>query len=112
MQDKFTKMVHSDVRISKAPPVDFIDKFLQTYAPVECQHKFVTMDQGGELYGSPQIQRVFKKHGCKIHPTAPDASRQNSVERHHQTVTNAVRAVSLGANLPVKFWPCAVLHAG
>ena len=46
IQDEFTKMVHSDVCISKAPPVEFINKFLQTHAPVECQDKFVTLDQG------------------------------------------------------------------
>ena len=111
IQDKFTKIVHSDVRMSKAPPVDFIDKFLKTYAPIECQNKFVTLDQGGELCGSPQVQKLFKKHDCAVCPAAPDASRQNSVERYHQTITNAVQAVLMGANLPVKFWPHAVLHA-
>ena len=111
IQDEFAKMVHNDVRMSKAPPIEFIDEFLQTHAPVECQNKFVTLDQGGELCGSPQIQKVFKKCGHAVHPVAPDASRQNSVERHHQTVTNAVRAVLIGANLPIKFWPCAVFHA-
>lgn len=74
IKDKFTKTVHSDVQMSKAPPIDFIDKFLQTCAPVECQNKFVTLDQGGEPHGSPQMQKIFKKHGCAAHPAAPDAS--------------------------------------
>ena len=35
MQDKFSKMVHCDVRTSKAPPAQFVDDFLSTCAPVE-----------------------------------------------------------------------------
>ena len=39
IQDKFGKMVHCDVRISKAPPVQFIDDFLMTCAPAERPHR-------------------------------------------------------------------------
>ena len=29
------------------------------------------------------------------------------MERGHLVVDNAIRALLLGANLPIKFWPCA-----
>ena len=69
IQDKFDKMVHCDAWISKAPPVQFTDDFLTTHAPVEATQKCVMPDQGGELCRSPQMSKVFKKHGCKVLPT-------------------------------------------
>ena len=98
-------MVHCDIWISKAPPVQFIDDFLSVHFPSKAK-KFGLLDHGGELHGSPQI----KKHNHTVLPTAPDASNQKPVERHHQTVANAVQAAVIGANLPIKFWPHCLLH--
>ena len=111
IEDTFSKIVHADVRISKAPPLKFIDQFLSTYKPVECKECFVILDQGGELYGSPKARNIFKKHGYTILPTGAGASHQNPVERYHQTICNAVRAMLIGANLSPKFWPYALMHA-
>ena len=110
IQDEFSKMVHCNVRISKAPPVQFIDAFLTTCAPVEATQKFVVLDQGGELCSSLQMSKIFKKHNCTVMPTGPDASNQNPVEQHCQTISNAVRAVLISANLPIKFLPHWSLH--
>ena len=110
IQDQSTKMAHANVQTSTAPPAEFIDKFSQTCALVECQNEFVTVDQGGELCGSQQIQKVFQKCGHAVFPTTPDASRQNSVEHCHQTIANALRTMLIGANSPAEFWHCCLPH--
>ena len=84
-QDKFSKMVHFDVRILKALPMKFIaeDNFLSICAPAEATQKCVMLNQGRELCGLPQtILKVFKKHNHSVLPTAPDASNQNPVKQH------------------------------
>jgi len=66
------------------------------------------MDQGGELYNNPEVCKLFTRFGYNIRPTGADASNQNApVECGHLVVTNAIRALLLGANLPIKFWPYA-----
>jgi len=66
------------------------------------------MDQGGELYNNPEVRKLFTRFGYDIRPTGADASNQNApVERGHLVVANAIRALLLGANLPIKFWPYA-----
>ena len=99
-------MAHCDVWISKATPAQFINEFHTACAPTEAAQKFVMSDQGGELHGLPQMLKVFKRHNHTVLPTALDASDQNPVEQHHQTISDAVRAMLIGANLPIKFWPC------
>ena len=44
IRDRFSKMVHSKVRISKAPPFQFINNFLTTCAPAEATQKCVMLD--------------------------------------------------------------------
>ena len=105
----FTKILHGDTLISKAPPVQFLKQFLQTYSP-ECSGKYVILDQGGELYQSPAIRNLFKKFNYAIYPTGSDASFQNPVERSHRSAAEAIRAMLVGANLPAKFWPYAFHH--
>ena len=103
IQDRFVKMVHCDVRFSKAPPVSFINDFPSAEATQKpCA--------AGPDFGSQQMLKLFKKHNCVVLLTAPDASNQNPVEHHHQTISNAVRAMLIGTNPLTKFWPC-VLHA-
>ena len=91
--------------------VQLTDDFLTTCALAKAAKKFVIPDQGGELHGSPQMLKVFKEHNHPVLLTAKDASNQNSVERHHQTTSNAVRATLTGANLSIKFWPHCLSHA-
>ena len=62
---------------------------------MEATQKYVLLDQGAELHGSPQTMKIFKKHNHTMLLTDPDASNQNPVERHHQTVANAVRPCCL-----------------
>ena len=110
ISDHFTRMKHGDTRVSKAPPVEWIRNFLFNHAPAD-SNKYVYMDQGGELFQSPEIVRLFKQFGYAICPTGADSSNQNGpVERGHLVVENACRAFLSGANLPAKFWPYAFHH--
>jgi len=70
------------------------------------------MDQGGELYRSNVIRDLFEKEfGCEIRVTGMGAHHQNwLVERGNQTMDKAIRAMLIGAGLPVKFWSYAFRH--
>ncbi|GAX10430.1 hypothetical protein FisN_21Lu161 [Fistulifera solaris] len=108
--DHVTRMQHGDTRLSKASPIHWLDHFLSEHKP-SCRGKYVFLDQGGELYHNPAVLSVFAKHGYTVCPTGADASNQNGpVERAHLTIANAIRAMLIGANLSVKFWPYAFHH--
>eukprot|EP00980_Cylindrotheca_fusiformis_P020907 scaffold7928_cov68-Cylindrotheca_fusiformis.AAC.1 len=109
--DHFSRMKHGDTRISKASPINWLRDFLTRHAP-KCKDKYVVLDQGGELYGNPDVRSLFEdEFGYEIRPTGADASNQNGpVERGHLTVANAMRAMIDGANVDIKFWPYAFHH--
>ena len=70
------------------------------------------LDQGGELFNHPEVRNLFEKKGYAIHPAGADDSRQNGpVERGHRTLANTIRALLIGANLDIEFWPYAFYHA-
>jgi len=100
-------MKYGNTRVSKASPINWLRDFLEKYAPA-CSGKYVFMDQGGELYNNPKVCKLFTGFGYDIRPTGADASNQNApVEHGHLVVANAIHALLLGANLPIKFWPYA-----
>ena len=108
--DHFSRMKHGDTRVSKASPIEWLRHFLQEHAPA-CPGKCVYLDQGGELYNNPEVKALFARFGYEIRVTGADASNQNGpVERGHGVVANAIRAILLGADLPIKFWPYAFHH--
>ena len=73
--------------------------------------KYVFMDQGGELYSNPDIVNVFTKHQYEVYPTGTDSSHQNGlVEQAQSVIGDHVRALLIGANLDIKFWPHAFFH--
>jgi len=61
---------------------------------------------------SKAIRDLFeKKFGYEIRVTGTGAHHQNGlVERANQTMDKAIRAMLIGAGLPVKFWPHAFRH--
>ena len=62
----------------------------------------MVLDQGGELYGSPDVRNLFTKFGYDIRVTGADTSCQNApVERAHQTVADGIRALLIGSNVPI-----------
>ena len=108
--DHHTGMEYGQTFCSKASPVEWIREWLQVHAPC-LRDKYVFMDQGGELFGNPDIINVFRRHHYEIHPTGTDASHQNGpVERAHRVIGDHVRALLIGANLNIKFWPYAFFH--
>ena len=70
------------------------------------------MDQGGELYKCKAIRDLFKKDfKYTIHVTGAEAHHKNGlVEWSNYTVDNAIRALLIGAELPIKFWPFAFYY--
>ena len=110
ISDAQTRMLHGDTRLSKSSPVKYLESFLQQYSP-QCENKWVVLDQGGELYGNPEVQNLFKRYKYEIYPTGADSSSQNGpVERAHRTVSNGIKSCLIGAGLPIAYWPFAFLH--
>ena len=69
------------------------------------------MDQGGELYANPDIINVFTNHCYEVHPTGTNSSHHNGpVKRAHCVIDDHVRALLIGANLGIKFWPYTFFH--
>ena len=109
--DHVTGMKIGDTRLSKAPPIIWLKNFLEKHDP-KCEGKYAFMDQGGELYKSPDIHNLFEQYGYDLRPTGADNSRQNGpVERAHRTIGNMIRCLLHGAGLDAKFWPYAFYHA-
>jgi len=101
VSDHFSRILHGTPRLSKACPVEWLRRFLTTYSP-DCKEKYVVLDQGGELYGSPDVRNLFTEFGYDIRVTGADTSRQNApVERAHRTVADGIRALLIGSNVPI-----------
>ena len=70
-----------------------------------------TLDQGGELFKNPKVQKIFENWGFSIYPIGANASHQNgSVERTHYTVTKTIQAFLIGSFLPIKLGLYAFHH--
>ena len=88
--DHCTGMYHGVTSITKASPLDWLSNFLQINSP-DCDNKYCYMDQGGELYGNPKVQKLFELHNYTIFPTGSDGSFQNGpIERAHRTISNGI----------------------
>ena len=61
ISDAQTRMLHVDTCLSKSSPVKYLVSFLQQYSS-ECKNKWVVLDQGGELYGNPNVRNLFKRY--------------------------------------------------
>jgi len=99
-------------RQSKVPPTAWLKKWLSKNVKDDVKDRCVFMDQGGELYRSKAIRDLFEKEfGYEIRVTGTGAHLQNGlVERANQTMDKAIRAMLIGAGLPLKFWPYAFRH--
>jgi len=96
----------------KAPAIAWLKKWLTKNAKDDVKDRYFFMDKGGELYRSKAIRDLFEKEvGFEIRVTGTGAHHQNGlVERANQTMDKAIRAMLIGAGLPVKFWPYAFRH--
>ena len=72
----FSGVMHGDAGISKAAPALWLKHFPAQCNP-PCKDECVCMDQGSELFNNPEVENLFTKLGCAVHPTGADASDQN-----------------------------------
>ena len=95
----------------KGQPLQWLAHFLAQYNP-QCDGKFIYLDQGGKLFNHLEVQNLFRKKGYDNLPTRANNSHQNSpIEQGYCTLANTIRALLVGANLDIKFWPYAFYHA-
>ena len=73
--DAQTRIFHGNTRLRKSSPVKYLESFLQQYSP-ECKNKWVVLDQGGELFGDPDVRNLFKRYQYEIFPTGSDLTSQ------------------------------------
>ena len=94
----FSPFIEGTTHCSNAVPMQELRNFLHNYCPGKGAGRYVYVVQGGELYQSPKVRKLFKHHGFEVRPADADSSHQNGpVERHHRTVVDGMRAISLGA---------------
>jgi len=108
----FSGMLFGEPFCSKAPPVDFLNRWLVRYGlPSDISTKYVCMDQGGELGRCPDVLHLFEAAGYVVELTAPDSSHQNGPGKcPHHTFGDAVHTMLVGARLEARFWPYAFCH--
>ena len=114
--DKKTRYIWIFLSSSKSPPINTVDKFLIKHGIPRDKHSglnlVVRTDQGGELSGSKQFQKMLSLHGYTLEATAAGSSSQNGLaERPNETIGNTLRAMLIGAGLPDKYWSDALVHA-
>jgi hypothetical protein len=108
LADHATRELDGVSRVSKATPLDWLRSWLSKHNVIDIPDKYVMVDQGGELFHNPKFRKLFKEFGYHVQPTGAGSSHQNGpVERPHQTLGNALRAMLSGANLTAGFWPYA-----
>jgi len=110
--DHATERLDGVCRQSKAPPLAWLKRWLKKNVKDEVKDRCVHMDHRGELCRSKAIRDLFEKEfGYETRVTGAGAHHQNGlVERGNQTMDKTIRAMLIGAGLPVKFWPHAFRH--
>jgi len=105
-------MLFGEPFCSKAPPLDFINRWLAKYGlPLSVSDKYIRMDQGGELGHCTDVIRLFEAAGYTVEHTAPNLSHQSGPgECPHRTIGDAIRTMLAGAGLEPYFWPYAFCH--
>jgi hypothetical protein len=112
IEDHHSQQLWGGTFRSKAPPVDYLNKWLLQYGLDDSvKDRYVRLDPGGDLGGWAAIVDLFESAGYKVEVTAPDSSHMNGpVERLHQTIGDAMRAMLGGADLHPGFWPYSFHH--
>jgi hypothetical protein len=96
---------------SKRSPLKWLNLWLSQYAPRDAKHKYLCMEQGGELANNKEVKELFLLHGYVFQSTGGDASHQNfPAERPHKTIGHSLRTMLHEAGIPFKFWPYAFHH--
>ena len=83
---------------------------MQEFFP-NMKHKFVVLDQDGELYRNPAVVNLFCKYNYEVFPNGDDSSFQNGpVERARCTIMANTKSLLFGSSLDIKFWPYLFHH--
>lgn len=110
--DRATRYTWLFLSRTKLPPLDLIKAFLHTHGSKTTSLKRIRTDQGGELWGSHDFQRMVQSTGFLLEPTAADASFQNGVaERPNCSLADIMRALLHTADMGPEYWSWAILHA-
>ena len=105
----------ASARISKGAPTAWVKRWLHQNIPADLPQakRYIILDQGGELANNPDFCKMLTSAPFyyDIKPIGAGAHHQHGVvERANYTVDNGIRSLLFGANLPIKFWPFALLH--
>jgi len=73
---RYTWVILTKAKISQ---VDLISKFLAVHGSNSTTQRFIMTDEGGELWGSHNFQRMCRDSGFILQNTASDASFQNGM---------------------------------
>ena len=65
ISDHFSRHLVGSTRVSKAAPLAWLQRFLETHSP-NMPNKYVYMDQGGELYRNPKVVQLFRKYNYDV----------------------------------------------
>jgi hypothetical protein len=110
--DRATRYTWVILTKAKTPQVDLISKFLAVHGSNSTTQRFIRTDEGGELWGSHNFQRMCKDSGFILQPTASDASFQNSMaKRPNHTYGDMMWSMLNAAQLGPEYWSWALLHA-
>jgi hypothetical protein len=101
IEDHHSQQLWGGTFRSKAPPVDYLNKWLLQYGLDDSvKDRYVRLDPSGDLGGCTAIVDLFESAGYTVEVTAPDSSHMNGpVERPHQAIGDAMRAMLGGADL-------------
>ena len=113
IKDQFSKYKWVLLTKNKKPPIEQLRVFLRTYGCNLSSDKWIRTDRGGELNGSEAIRKMMHtEFGYTPQCTAAHASVQNGFcEEGHKNIGNRIRTMLWAANMPLKFWDYALVHA-
>ena len=112
--DHYTSIDVASARISKGAPIEWVKRWLRQNIPDDLPeaNRYVMLDQGGELANNPDFCKMIQSEPFFYHiePIGAGAHHQHGVvERANRTVDTGIRSLLFGANLPIKFWPFALM---
>jgi hypothetical protein len=103
-----SKLIYGVTMSGKTIPVTWLHLLLTRIAPCDAPGRIICLDLGGETGKNPTLTALFVKHNYITQPTGAGASSQNdSGERPHSSVSNAVRDMLYSAQFSPEYWEYA-----
>jgi hypothetical protein len=105
INDFKSELIFGVTMSGKTIPITWLHLLLTRIAPRDAPGRIVRLDMGGETGKNPTLAALFVKHNYTMQPTGVGASSYNdSGERPHSFVGNAVRAMLYSAQFSPKNW--------